>query len=127
MVSQDSCEPSWSGTVCTTVHATTNMDGNAVRQLRPPTEQQERVLTFSWGGGYTSTSKIHLAAVQKNGETQTTSERSTETTSYRSGTYALDCVGSLSAHYANGFDTVHGLLVRLHHPVTLVVWASPRR
>ena len=53
-------------------------------------------------GRYTSTSAIHLTSVQKDGETQTTSERSTETTVYRSGTDALDCVGNLSLHYANG-------------------------
>ena len=62
----------------------------------------DRVLTFSWGGSYTSTSAIHMISDQKDGETQTTSERSTETLLYRSGTYALDCVGNLSLHYANG-------------------------
>ena len=103
VVSQNSCEPSWFGTVCTTVHATTNMtatpSGNFVYATNGTAE---RVLTFSWGGSYTWTSAIHLIAVQKDGETQTSTERSTQTESYRSGTFALDCVGTLSAHYANG-------------------------
>jgi hypothetical protein len=103
VVSQNSCEPSWFGTICTTVHATTNMTATPSGKFVYATNgTAERMLTFSWGGSYTSTSAIHLVTVQQNGETRTSSERSSQTTSYRSGTYALDCVGSLSFHYANG-------------------------
>ena len=59
-------------------------------------------LSSGFKGSYTTKSDIHLVSVQKQGETQTTSQRLVESTSYRSGTYALDCVGSLSFHYANG-------------------------
>jgi hypothetical protein len=103
VISQDSCESTWFGTVCTTVHATTNMtatpSGGFVYVTNGTTERR---LTFSFGGSFTSTSAIHLTSLQKNGETQTSSQRLGETTSYRSGTYALDCVGALSLHYANG-------------------------
>ncbi len=103
VISQDSCEPAWFGTVCTSVHATTNMtatpSGNFVYVTNGTAERR---LTFSFGGSYTWASDIHLVTLQKNGETQSTSQRTTQTTAYRSGTYALDCVGALSLHYANG-------------------------
>jgi hypothetical protein len=103
VISEDSCESAWFGTVCTTVHATTNMtatpSGNFVYVTNGTSERR---LTFAFGGSFTSTTDIHLVALQKNGETQTSSERLTESTSYRSGTYALDCVGGFSIHYANG-------------------------
>jgi len=103
VISQDSCESTWFGTVCTTVHATTNMtatpSGNFVYVTNGTSERR---LTFSFGGSFTSTSDIHLVALQKDGETQTTSQRLVEATSYRSGTYALDCSGGLSLHYAHG-------------------------
>jgi len=103
VVKQNSCEASWFGTICTTVRATTNMTATPSGKFIYVTNgTAERVLTFSFGGSYTSTSAIHLVSVQKDGEMQTSSERSTQTTAYRSGTYALDCVGSLSFHYANG-------------------------
>ena len=103
VVSQNSCEPSWFGTVCTTVHATTNMTATPSGKFIYATNgTAERVLTFSFGGSYTWSSAIHLVSVQQDGELQTSSERSSSTTSFRSGTYALDCVGSLSFHYANG-------------------------
>ena len=119
VVKQNSCEPSWFGTVCTTVHATTSMTATPSGKFIYATNgTTERVLTFSWGGSYTSTSAIHLISVQKDGETQTTSERSTETLLYRSGTYALDCVGNLSLHYANGSTQFADY--------SYVCWASPQ-
>ena len=62
----------------------------------------ERQLTFFFGGTFTTTSDIHLAAVQEKGQLQVVSERAFQTSSSRSGTYALDCTGSLVSHYANG-------------------------
>ena len=103
VINQNSCESTWFGTVCTTVHATTNMTATPSGNLVYATNgTSERRLTFSFGGSYTSTSAIHLVSLQKGGETQSTSQRLIETTSYRSGTYALDCVGGFSIHYANG-------------------------
>lgn len=103
VISQDSCEQVWFGTVCTTVQATTNISTTPSGNLVYVTNgTSERRLTFAFGGSFTSTSDIHLVSLQKNGETATESHRLTETTSYRSGTYALDCVGGFSIHYANG-------------------------
>jgi hypothetical protein len=103
IVSEDSCESAWFGTVCTTVHATTNTTATPSGNLVYVTNgTSERRLTFWFGGSFTSTSDIHLVSLQKNDETATTSQRVAETTSYRSGTYALDCVGGFSFHYANG-------------------------
>ena len=103
VVNQSSCEPAWFGTVCTTIHATTNMTATPSGNLHYSTNGTvERQLTFSFGGSYTTTSDIHLSALQKQGELRVISERSTQTTSYRSGTYALDCTGTIVSHYANG-------------------------
>jgi hypothetical protein len=103
VIHESSCEPAWFGTVCTTIQATTNVtatpSGNVVYATNGTAERR---LTFFFGGSYTTTSDIHLVTLQKTGELHVVSERSTQSTSYRSGTYALDCTGSIVSHYANG-------------------------
>jgi hypothetical protein len=107
VITQDSCDISWFGTVCTTVHATTKTTATPSGNLIYATNgTAERRLTFSFGGSYTTKSDIHLVSVEKQGQTQTTSQRLVERTSYSSGTYALDCIGGFSFHYANGATQV---------------------
>jgi hypothetical protein len=103
VVSESSCAPFAFGTVCTTVKATTTWTSTPSGNLVYATNgKAERTMTFVFGGSYTTTTDIHLVTVQKQGETQASSQRLQQTTSYRSGTYALDCVGGFSLHYANG-------------------------
>jgi hypothetical protein len=103
VTSESSCAPFAFGTVCTTVHATTKWTSTPSGNLVYATNgTAERTMTFFFGGSYTTTTDIHLVDVQKQGETHTTSQRLVESSSYRSGTYALDCVGGFSIHYANG-------------------------
>lgn len=103
VIHQDSCEPAWFGTVCTTIHATTNLTATPSGNVHYVTNGTvERQLTFSFGGSFTTTSDIHLSTLQKKGELHVYSERSTQSSSYRSGTYALDCTGTVVSHYANG-------------------------
>jgi hypothetical protein len=103
VVHQNSCEAVWFGTVCTTIKATTNVVATPSGNVHYATNgTAERQLTFFFGGSYTTTSDIHLTSLQKKGDLHVVSERSTQTTSYRSGTYALDCAGTIVSHYANG-------------------------
>jgi len=103
VINESSCEPAWFGTICTTIKATTNVSATPSGNLNYVTNgTAERQLTFNFGGTYTTVSDIHLVTHQKQGEIHVVSERSTESTSYRSGTYALDCTGSIVSHYANG-------------------------
>ena len=103
VIHQNSCEPAWFGTVCTTIHATTNLTATPSGNLHYATNGTvERQLTFSFGGSFTTTSDIHLSTLQQKGELHVYSDRSTQSSAYRSGTYALDCSGTLVSHYANG-------------------------
>jgi len=103
VINESSCEPAWFGSVCTTIKATTNVSTTPSGNVNYVTNgTAERRLTFDFGGSYTTTSDIHLVAHQQQGESHVVSERSTQTTSYRSGTYALDCSGTIVSHYANG-------------------------
>ena len=103
VIHQNSCEPAWFGTVCTTIQATTNLTATPSGNVQYVTNGTvERQLTFDFGGSFTTTSDIHLSTLQKKGELHVYSERSTQSSSYRSDTYALDCSGTIVSHYANG-------------------------
>ena len=127
VISQNSCEPSWFGTVCTTVQATTNMTATPSGKFIYATNgTAERVLTFSWGGSYNWSSDIHLVSVQQDGELQTSSERSSSDDLVPFGHLRARLRREPLVPLRERLDPVHRLLVRLHHPVTLVAWASPQ-
>ena len=119
VISQDSCEPAWFGTVCTTVHATTNMtatpSGNFVYVTNGTAERR---LTFSSGDSFTWASDIHLVTLQKDGETQTTSQRSTQTHLVPLGHLRPRLRRRALAPLRERLDPVRGLLVRVHDPLT---------
>jgi hypothetical protein len=103
VVSLESCQTTPFATVCTSVRATTNVTTTPSGKVVYVTNgTSERRMTFVFGGSFTSTEAIHLVTLQKDGETHASSHRLAETTSYRSGTFALDCIGGFSLHYANG-------------------------
>ena len=78
VIHQDSCEPAWFGTVCTTIQATTNLTATPSGNVHYVTNGTvERQLTFSFGGSFTTTSDIHLSTLQQKGELHVYSERST--------------------------------------------------
>ena len=62
----------------------------------------ERRIEFSFGGSYTSSSRIHVHTLAKQGEIRTSSEHYEELIAYVSGTWFTSCISSYDIHWTNG-------------------------
>ena len=132
VVKDAGCVTSVFATTCTVIktitHTTVTPSGNVSYVTNGTVERR---LTFVFGGSFTSSRTLHLHALAKQGETQTSSEHYEELTHYSSGTYQLSCASSYDIHYANG-NVNSTVGPHLHDALTFgwsgkCTWASASR
>jgi hypothetical protein len=103
VVNDAGCVTNFFGTTCTviktTTNATTTPSGNASYVTNGTVERR---IEFAFGGSYTSSSKLHVHTLAKQGEIRTSSEHYEELIDYVSPTWFTSCVSSYDIHWANG-------------------------
>ena len=99
-----SCNPSPFALVCTDVRTVTNVTSTPSGNRSYVTNG---VIAVSYtnpfnGCSFSQAQPVHLHWLERGGELQSRSERSTLTNQIQCGSFAQTCVTTLEAHYANG-------------------------
>ena len=103
VVNDAGCITSFFGTTCTVIKTTTNATTTPSGNVSYDTNGAvERRIEFSFGGSYTSSSRIHVHTLAKQGEIRTSSEHYEELIAYVSGTWFTSCISSYDIHWTNG-------------------------